>query len=64
MWKVIEEREFWLEPPDQGQRPLPAILFRLWLLSDEQGPGKGPTRHETYSPSDEPFDRRWEIIYD
>lgn len=65
VWKVIEEREFWQEKrPGQGERPLPAILFRLWLLSDGQPPGTGPTRHETYGPLDEPFDRRWEIVYD
>jgi hypothetical protein len=62
VWKVIEEKETWREVP--GQRPVPSISLRIWQEPWESGPGKGTTRQLDYSRVDEPFGRRWSILYD
>jgi len=62
MWKVIEERESWHESPSGG--PVPAIVLRIWEIGDKPAPGSGPTRYLKYTPLEEPFGRKWEIVYD
>jgi len=62
MWKVIEERESWHEPESEG--PVPAIILRIWEISEETPPGSGSTRYLKYTPLEEPFGRKWEIVYD
>lgn len=62
VWKVIEERETWHTPSGPDARSVPAILLRIWQLMDNQDPGKGLTRMIRFTPSDERFDRKWEII--
>ncbi len=60
--KVIEEREFWLENSDGMATP--AIELRLWNEQKSTEPGKGETQFVTFTPSSEPFNTHWEIIYD
>jgi Kef-type K+ transport system membrane component KefB len=62
MWKVIEEKETWHDP--ESEDPVPAIILRIWEISDETPPGSGSTRYLKYTPLEEPFGRKWEIIYD
>lgn len=61
-WKVIEEKESWHET-DSGD-PVPAIILRIWEAGEESAPGSGPTRYLKYTPHEEPFERKWEIVYD
>ncbi len=70
VWKVIEEKETWIEAPDtpgKGKevvRPMPAISLRYWKEDTSNGPGTGKTLAYRYSEMDTPFDRHWEILYD
>ncbi len=59
IWKVIEEKETWIDAPS-----LPAVELRFWQEETSNGPGIGKTRTCRYSPADSPFDRDWEILYD
>ena len=61
MWKVIEEKESWHE--SGSEEPVPAITLRIWDISEETARGSGPTRYLKYTPLDEPFSRKWEIVY-
>ncbi len=62
MWKVIEEKECWMEGPEG--KPVPAIGLRLWNEQKSTGEGKGKTVNITFTPDSQPFSTRWEIIYD
>jgi len=62
MWKVIEEKEFWLQGEDG--KPVPAIGLRLWNEQKSRGEGRGRTINVTFTPDSQPFSTRWEIIYD
>jgi hypothetical protein len=62
MWKVIEEKESWHE--SESGDPVPAIVLRIWEAGDEAAPGSGPTRYLKYTPLEETFGRKWEIVYD
>ena len=70
VWKVIEEKETWIEAPDtsgKGKgavRPVPAILLRYWKEDTSNGPGTGKTLEHRYSEMDSSFGRHWEILYD
>ncbi|MGD8366632.1 MAG: cation:proton antiporter [Desulfobacterales bacterium] len=70
VWKVIEEREKWIEGPERdgnkegGTRREPAILLRYWKEKPNNGPGTGKTLYYRYSQTDPHFDRYWEILYD
>jgi Kef-type K+ transport system membrane component KefB len=70
LWKVIEERETWIEKPrpagHDGAPPHlePAIVLRYWKEGSANGPGTGRTLSFRYSRSDPHFDRYWEILYD
>ncbi len=61
VWKVIEERETWLEAA--AEHPVPEIQLRIWRESPEDQPGRGPTRELSFGPGDDSFDRAWEIVY-
>ena len=61
MWKVIEEKESWHE--SASGEPIPSIVLRIWEVSDSTSPGSGPTRYLKYTPLDEPFGEKWEIVY-
>ncbi len=70
VWKVIEEKETWVEAQDafgegEGTAPLlPAISLRYWKEGTSSGPGTGKTLGYRYSEMDSPFKDHWEIIYD
>ncbi|RUM89647.1 MAG: sodium:proton antiporter [Thermodesulfatator sp.] len=67
LWKVIEEKEIWLEDHNgEGGKaiPVPAIELRLWREEKGIEPGKGQTTYRIYRPGDPPFTAEWEIIYD
>lgn len=63
VWKVIEEKETWIEAPFQSG-PVPAIEMRFWREDTSKGPGTGKTRSCRFSRVDSPFDQDWEILYD
>lgn len=62
VWKVIEEKESWHEL--ESGDPVPAIVLRIWEEGRETARGSGPTRYLKYTPLEEPFSRKWEILYD
>jgi len=70
VWKVIEEKETWIEAPataggnEVGPQAIPAISLRYWNEDSGNGPGRGKTLTCRYSQMDAPFDRHWEILYD
>jgi len=70
VWKVIEEKETWIENPEwtRGGKTfyqlIPAIHIRYWKEDSSQGPGTGKTRHYRYSQKDPSFADHWEILYD
>jgi NhaP-type Na+/H+ or K+/H+ antiporter len=61
VWKVIEEKETWREEP--GRKPVPCVTLGIWQETWDPGPGRGETRLLNFSPLDEPFSRRWSILY-
>jgi hypothetical protein len=70
VWKVIEEKETWIEAPAKpGQEKsspqrMPAISLRYWREDTGNGPGTGQTMFYRYSRIDPHFDRFWEVLYD
>ncbi|MBW1980053.1 MAG: cation:proton antiporter [Deltaproteobacteria bacterium] len=67
VWKIIEEREVWLEPavpPETGFVPTPALYLRYWKVEPGLEPGRGKTMEYRYSILDSSFDQHWEILYD
>ena len=65
IWKVIEEREVWVEAPDQAPDapPLvPAIHLRYWRPRPNQDFGKGKTMFYAYTLEDRSFADNWEIL--
>jgi hypothetical protein len=67
VWKIIEEREIWLENIDtcpDGPAFTPAILIRFWHEKEEGKPGTGKTIVTTYGHNNISFEDNWEILYD
>lgn len=70
VWKIIEEKENWLELPAKasdaqaGSRLFPAIQLRYWKEESSTGPGTGKTLSYRYSQVDPSFHDHWEILYD
>ncbi len=71
VWKVIEEREDWIEAPadsdhsDASAALVPAIYLRYWNGSaNNTKPGRGRTLQYRYSHGDPSFQDHWEILYD
>lgn len=60
VWKVIEEKEIWLETP----HPMPAIELRFWHEKSTSGPGTGKTIMHRYSQTSPVFHDQWEVLYD
>jgi NhaP-type Na+/H+ or K+/H+ antiporter len=60
VWKVIEEKESWIEK--QGKTP--AILLRFWEEEKSEEKGQGRTISHLYSKDDLTFHDHWEILYD
>ncbi|MFO8048946.1 MAG: cation:proton antiporter [Desulfosudaceae bacterium] len=67
VWKVIEEKEAWLNSDQAGPGPEhsePAIYQRYWLEGSADRPGTGRTMTCRYSSRDPAFTDYWEILYD
>ena len=68
IWKVIEEREVWIEDdrskgsPEKAFPPIPALYVRYWKVDEEGAPGTGKTRIYRYSQQDQSFHRFWEPL--
>jgi len=60
VWKVIEEKESWLDSPQRT----PGILLRFWGEEKSIRQGRGETISHVYSPDDLSFQDQWEILYD
>jgi NhaP-type Na+/H+ or K+/H+ antiporter len=63
-WKVIEEKELWVENQPGNGRPgvIPAVYLRFWKPKDGQDPGRGKTLSHRYIPGDDSFSHYWEIL--
>lgn len=57
VWKIIEEKEEWLEN-------VPIIQIRFWRESPAGKAGTGKTITQNYSINDPSFQKSWEILYD
>ncbi len=70
VWKVIEEKETWIEDPVRtrdgktSSQLIPVIHIRYWKEDSSRGPGTGKTLHYRYSRRDPSFAEHWEILYD
>ncbi len=67
IWKIIEEKEVWLDPVEtEGleTEPAPAIYIRYWKPDTASAPGTGKTMEYRYSFIDSSFQANWEIVYD
>jgi solute carrier family 9B (sodium/hydrogen exchanger), member 1/2 len=72
VWKVIEEKETWIEAPlekndDAGVNDdpsIPAIHIRYWREDKSGALGQGRTMTHRYSGFDNAFSEHWEILYD
>ncbi len=70
VWKVIEQKEIWLEEPaaasesQEALQLIPAIYLRYWGEETSDEPGKGKTLSFYYSQKDPSFQEHWEILYD
>jgi hypothetical protein len=66
VWKVIEEKEVWVDPPATAAAgtPVPALYLRFWKEEGGRRAGTGRTLTHRYSQSDASFNEHWEILYD
>ena len=67
IWKIIEEKEVWLEGQVEGLKepdPLPAIYLRFWQPESADSAGTGKTMEYRYSFVDTSFHANWEVMYD
>ncbi|MCP4345361.1 MAG: sodium:proton antiporter [Desulfobacterales bacterium] len=64
VWKVIEQKEIWLDESDDSSRKIPGISLRYWREDTSKGPGTGKTISFRYSQKDPSFQEYWEILYD
>lgn len=70
IWKVIEQKEVWLEEPaaagsSGGASNLtPAIYLRYWSESKSKEANKGRTLSYHYTQEDPSFQDHWEVLYD
>ncbi|MBW1680231.1 MAG: cation:proton antiporter [Deltaproteobacteria bacterium] len=70
VWKVIEEKEIWIQSDfpggeAEGPRALqPAIYLRYWKPEEGREPGTGKTLLYRYSREDPSFAEHWEVLYD
>jgi NhaP-type Na+/H+ or K+/H+ antiporter len=62
VWKIVEEKEIWMEGPDRHL--IPGIFVKYWREDTGSGPNSGKTMSYRYSHNDPPFDNYWEILYD
>ncbi len=67
IWKVIEEKELWIEKKNTPSDPpisVPAIQLRFRHEEEDALPGTGSTLEEKYSQKNLSFNKNWEILYD
>lgn len=68
VWKVIEEKEVWLEAKTDPDKPMDdavsAIYQRYWVDNETGKKGAGRTMEHYYTRDDAPFHSTWEILYD
>jgi membrane protein implicated in regulation of membrane protease activity len=70
IWKVIEQKEVWLEEPVAADASkcastlLPAIYLRYWRERKDAKEGKGKTLSYYYTQKDPSFQDHWEVLYD
>ncbi len=68
IWKVIEEREVWMEDvppqeiPEKAPHPVPALYVRYWKVDEAGKPGTGKTINYRYSQQDPSFHSFWEPL--
>jgi NhaP-type Na+/H+ or K+/H+ antiporter len=63
VWKIIEEKEIWVERAG-STRVVPALCLRYWQESSSKAPGTGKTLSRYYTRGDTSFQGEWEILYD
>ena len=67
IWKVIEEKEAWIESgaSSSGQTILtPSITLRFWQDQENSSPNTGKTIECRYDQHNLTFEDHWEILYD
>ena len=70
IWKVIEQKEVWLEEPAAAgssggaSNLIPAIYLRYWSESKSKEANKGKTLSYHYTQEDPSFQDHWEVLYD
>jgi hypothetical protein len=70
VWKVIEEKEVWLNAngvPAVGEpegQAMSAIYQRYWVDNENGKKGFGKTMDIYYTRDNIPFHTNWEILYD
>ncbi|MFP3867883.1 MAG: cation:proton antiporter [Desulfobacteraceae bacterium] len=65
VWKIIEEKEIWLEEQtDRGIHLIPSIQLRFWKPREGQPLGKGRTMNHNYTANGHSFHEYWEIMPD
>jgi len=70
LWKVVEEKEVWLEPPANSGllegRPefVPAIHLHFLRECSNNSPQKKKSVSYRYSSQDPSFENNWEVLYD
>lgn len=68
LWKVIEEKEVWVEPAHGADATdgtlgyVPALYLRYWKVNEQAPPGTGKTQQHLYTLGDTSFDRFWEPL--
>jgi solute carrier family 9B (sodium/hydrogen exchanger), member 1/2 len=66
VWKVIEEKELWVQEPQAGGGAagelVPALALRFWKVGNDETRGRGRTRSHRYLPGDHSFDLYWELL--
>ncbi|MDD3580179.1 MAG: sodium:proton antiporter [Desulfobacca sp.] len=65
VWKIIEEKEIWLEEQTgEGPQLIPAIYLRFWKPREGQRLGTGRTISHNYTATGTSFHDYWEIVPD
>jgi hypothetical protein len=61
IWKVIEEKEVWVEGAEEGAPAwVPGLHLRFWKVGSRLGRGK--TLSHRYTPGDRSFADHWEVL--
>ncbi len=66
-WKIIEEKEVWVEDVAVGEArgpSIPGIILRFWQPRQDELIGVGKTLNQTYVNDGGAFYQHWEVIPD